>query len=335
MGLYLVMELLEGETLRERISRSPTPARVAFDVMDQVTGAVRYIHGRGIVHCDLKPENIFLSQVPGEPRRTNQVKLLDFGLSWRAESLPDTTLGGTPPYLAPERLRGDPPAPPCDVYSLGVLLYELLTGRWPYSGTQMEIIDQQLAGAKPPLPSQLSSEPLGERVDALVMHALQREPEERHASIEAFHFELRALMRMAGMKVRRRMLMSESAMPSLGGADAIAQAVAASPVPLAIFEPSGSVRFANRAFVDLIEGAEAERLPRFDELRVVERDPGLRTALSQAVTSMKPVRRMILAGAAPNERMYVLVLAPAPAADGEDEAHLDSVHATLIDTRLE
>jgi PAS domain-containing protein len=139
-------------------------------------------------------------------------------------------------------------------------------------------------------------------------------------------------MRMAGMKVRKRALVSESAMPSLGGGDAIAQAVAGSPIPLAIFEPSGAVRFANRAFVELLEGPEADRLPRFDELRAVERDPSLSAALAQAVTTMKPVRRMVLAGPPGRERMHVLVLAPAAVATG-GEARLEGVHATLIDTR--
>jgi len=330
LGCYLVMELLEGETLRERMNRLHAPLRVAFDVMDQISGAVRYIHGRGIVHCDLKPENVFLARVDGEPRRVNAVKLLDFGLSWREESLPDPTLGGTPPYLAPERLAGDPPAPTCDVYSLGVLLYELLTGRWPYTGTLTQIMDQQLRGAVPPPPSDLSQEAVGATVDALLFKALTRNPGERQPSAEAFHFELRSLMRQAGMKVRRRTLLSDSAMPSLGSGDLIAQAIAESPIPLAIFEPGGQVRFANRAFTDLVEGPDTERLPRFDELRVVARDPGLLAALAQAVATGKPVRRLVLLGARGGERMQVLLLHAAL-----DGSRVESVHATIVDTRLE
>ncbi len=142
LGYFLVMDLLEGETLRERMRGNPPKLRFAFDALEQVTGAVRYIHGRDIVHCDLKPENIFLTHIEGEPRRTNVVKLLDFGLSWRRETMPDPKLGGTPPYLAPERLRGHPPSALCDVYSLGMMLYELIAGELPFRARSQQMIDQ-------------------------------------------------------------------------------------------------------------------------------------------------------------------------------------------------
>jgi len=102
-GYFLVMELLEGETLRQRLDRGRISSRFACDVMDQAAGAVRYMHSRRVVHCDLKPENIFLTRFEGE-RRQNVVKLLDFGLSAKRDGSP-IKLGGTPPYLAPERFE--------------------------------------------------------------------------------------------------------------------------------------------------------------------------------------------------------------------------------------
>jgi eukaryotic-like serine/threonine-protein kinase len=202
-GCFIVMEMLEGQTVRARMREGQLLPRLAFDVLDQLTGALRYMHTRGIIHGDIKPENVFLTQVEGEPRRKNIVKLLDFGLSFRSGGAPEHKLGGTPPYLAPERLRGAPPAPSCDVYSLGALLYELLTGRPVYTGALTEVMDKTIGGPPPPLPSTLSPHRLDERVDALVMRALDRDPRKRHHSAEAFHFELRTLMNMTGLRVRR------------------------------------------------------------------------------------------------------------------------------------
>jgi len=195
-GYFLVMELLNGQTLRSRMIDQPLRARIACDVIEQVAWALRYIHSRDIVHCDLKPENIFLTQSEEETRRRNHVKLIDFGLAFRPSGQP-AKVSGTPPYLAPERLRGAPPSPQADLYSLGVLFFELLTGRTPYAGTNSETMDP------PPPPSTLTSEPLEARTDEIVLRALARRPEDRPPSIESFLFELRTLMSMMGMRVRR------------------------------------------------------------------------------------------------------------------------------------
>jgi len=201
-GYFLVMELLEGQSLRDRMEAQRLRARVACDIVEQVAWALRYIHSRGIVHCDLKPENIFLAQLDEESRRRNHVKLIDFGLAFRSAGTP-TVLAGTPPYLAPERLRGDPPSPMSDLYSLGAVFYEILTGRVPYEGSLLDIVDQQLRGAHPPPPSTLVDEPLEPRADEVVMRALAMNPADRQQSVEAFLFELRTLMSMMGMRVRR------------------------------------------------------------------------------------------------------------------------------------
>jgi serine/threonine protein kinase len=202
-GCYLVMERLEGGTLRERIRNGQMKPRLCFDVVDQLTGAVRYMHARGIIHGDLKPENVYLARVEGEPRRKNVVKVLDFGLSFRSGGAPEHKLGGTPPYLAPERLQGAPPAPSCDVYSLGAVLWEMFTGRPLYTGSIPEVIDHSIAGPLPKPPSQLCPFPLDTAIDALVMRAIERDPRRRHPTAEAFHFELRTIMSMTGLKVRK------------------------------------------------------------------------------------------------------------------------------------
>jgi serine/threonine protein kinase len=201
-GYFLVMELLHGQSLRQRIDSVRLKARVACDIVEQVAWALRYIHSRGIMHCDLKPENIFLAQLDEESRRRNHVKLIDFGLAFRSTGQP-TALAGTPPYLAPERLRGAPPSPLSDLYSLGAVFYEMLTGRVPYEGSLLDIVDQQMHGELPPPPSTLISEPLEPRADDVVLRALAIRPGDRQHSVEAFLFELRTLMSMMGMRVRR------------------------------------------------------------------------------------------------------------------------------------
>ncbi len=203
-GYFLVMELLRGHTVRERMEEqgSSLRARVACDIAEQTAWALRYMHVRGIFHCDLKPENIFLAQLEEESRRRNHVKLIDFGLAFRAAGQ-KASLAGTPPYLAPERLRGEPPSERADIYSLGALFYEMLTGRVPFQGSLLDIVDRQLRGEAPPPPSSLIEEPIEARTDEVVMRAIAPNPVDRPPNVEAFLFELRTLMSMMGMSVRR------------------------------------------------------------------------------------------------------------------------------------
>jgi serine/threonine-protein kinase len=324
LGYFVVMDLLSGETLRERLRRQRPTVRFACDVLDQVTGAVRYIHSRDVVHCDLKPENIFLSRVEDEPRRANIVKLLDFGLSWRRETLPDPKLGGTPPYLAPERLRGAPPAPASDVYSLGMIFYEMIAGRLPYHGGVAEIIDQQLNSQALPRPSKLAQESIDSRVDELIMRALSGDPAGRHPSAEAFHFELRALMTMMGMSSRRRGARVVESSTSLS-AELIMLAVTNSPVPLAIFEPSGVVRFANHAFVKTVEGDLGTPPQNLDAFRIARRHSDLLPHFHVVAQGGRPQHQVVLAGTDGKETPRVLRMAPFVR-----KGVVESVHMTLL-----
>ncbi len=322
LGYFVVMDLLLGETLRERIRTKRPNLRFAFDVLEQVSGAVRYIHGRDIVHCDLKPENTFLARVEGEPRRSNVVKLLDFGLSWRRETMPDAKLGGTPPYLAPERLRGHPPSSLCDVYSLGMILYEMIAARLPYEGSVPQMIDRQLNGPVPDPPSRFAQEPLDERVDTLVMRALSRNPSHRHPSAEAFQFELRTVMSMMGMKVRRHNTVLDST-PTLD-AEVTLQAIIDSPVPIAIFDNQGVTKLANRSFVESLEGVYLP-LVNFNELAVTRRHADLHGLFARAVEGKGPLSCVVLAGAEGDERSTILWMAPL-----RKDGTVTGVHMTVV-----
>src|SRR5687768_12530615 len=131
--VYLVTELLEGETLRERLAGGALPARKAIEIGIQIARGLAAAHEKGIVHRDLKPENLFLT-------RDGRVKILDFGLARLQRSdigEAPTILTGTEPgvvlgtvgYMAPEQVRGQPADHRADVFALGAVLYEMLTGR--------------------------------------------------------------------------------------------------------------------------------------------------------------------------------------------------------------
>src|SRR6266540_78715 len=137
--MYVVMELLEGESLRTRLEEGPVPPRKAGEYAAQIASALAAAHARGIVHRDLKPENLFLT-------RDGRIKILDFGLAKAIEvssgggslatGLADTAAGtvlGTVGYMAPEQVRGEPADARSDIFALGATLYEMLSARRAFS----------------------------------------------------------------------------------------------------------------------------------------------------------------------------------------------------------
>ncbi|TMQ18249.1 MAG: serine/threonine protein kinase [Deltaproteobacteria bacterium] len=137
VGMFMVMELVDGEALNRILFREKQlSARKACDIVLQVAEALHYIHKQGVVHCDIKTENILISEEEHEGKRSKTViKLLDFGLARSLNaSRASTSLSGTPHYVAPERIRGEPASPASDVYGVGILLYELVTGQVPWDG---------------------------------------------------------------------------------------------------------------------------------------------------------------------------------------------------------
>ncbi len=149
---YLVMELLEGETLADRLGAAQLPdLRHTLDIAIQVAGALSYAHDRGVIHRDIKPANIQF-----DPER-GQVKLLDFGIaavgrSGAGADADSTLVVGTPGYMAPEQITGEPQDARCDLYALGALLYRLLSGHLPFEeGTINEQMASVLSRPAPPL----------------------------------------------------------------------------------------------------------------------------------------------------------------------------------------
>ena len=195
--VYIVMELLNGRTLREIVAKeAPLETARATSIMLQTAAAVAAAHKAGIIHRDLKPSNILVTQSAAAPAI---VKVLDFGIAKLAAdilddedasavTLPGTPIG-TPRYMAPEQYEGREPTPAADVYSLGVILYEMLTGMAPFTGVSPVEIAIKHAN-DPPLPPREIVAAIPEDVERVVLHALEKEPAARPADATEFHAEL-------------------------------------------------------------------------------------------------------------------------------------------------
>lgn len=198
--VWIVMEHVEGESLSERLRRGPLPVAEVLALGLQLTDALAEAHGRGIVHCDLKPANIRLTSA-------GRAKILDFGLAQRSPEVAasdDTQLvsheighrgsagvSGTAGYLAPERLSGAAADARGDIYAMGVILFELLTGRRPFEGTNL--VSTAVMALTTPAPSPTTIDPaIPDEVSTLVLKALAREPDARFQSAMALGDALRA-----------------------------------------------------------------------------------------------------------------------------------------------
>jgi eukaryotic-like serine/threonine-protein kinase len=183
---FLVTEYVEGPTLAARLREGGPLDEAATRSFGLEIGAVlTEIHRRGIVHCDLKPSNIVLS--PGGP-----VKLLDFGQAHLSEDDAGAPLpAGTLPYLAPERLQRQPPDPRADLWSLGVLLYELATGARPFRGDTSDRIVHTIL-SEPPRPPSSRSPRLSASFDRILLKALEKDRDRRYPTAEEMLADLAA-----------------------------------------------------------------------------------------------------------------------------------------------
>jgi eukaryotic-like serine/threonine-protein kinase len=186
---FIVMELVEGETLAERIDREGRlPWREAFAIAEQVARALAAAHAHGVVHRDAKPANILLDS-------SGQVKVTDFGIARAARATTLTRPGmvlGSANYVAPEQAQGNPVAPTADLYSLGCVLFEAVTGSTPYRGPNAVAIASQHVSADVPDPRGLVPD-LPAEAAALVMRSLHKDPAARFPSGSAMADALAAV----------------------------------------------------------------------------------------------------------------------------------------------
>jgi hypothetical protein len=329
-GLFMVMELLDGQTVHARLKSSGRLApKVACDILWQVGDALRYMHGRTILHGDIKSENIFLTR---SSARGRGVKLLDFGLARPDLGKGAGSVDGTPEYLAPERIRGEPASTASDIYALGIVFYEMLTGKLPFSGDMEAIFKSHLQDAIP-VPSTMIDEPIDERADQIVLRATAKNPADRHPDVAGFMYELRTLMNMLGMEVGRR---RPGATAESGGrerrevdhrAKAASEIFTWAPLPLACVDATGKVRVANQAFLDFLGAAGDAGGIELRDSGFCEVCPSLLDDLKTVVGKHTTIKRVIyLSEGGGSTIEAALVMTPAPS---HSEVTAGEVHVVL------
>jgi len=214
--LYIAMELLTGQSLEEALEKGGPIAPERVDrIMGQVCGSLQEAHEKGIIHRDLKPANIFLTKRGGED---DYVKVLDFGIARRDERnskaeqklTQQGTVLGTPPYMSPEQFMGKELTVRSDIYSLGVVAYEMLTGRLPFEAdTPWAWATQHMTAQPFPFEATQMGPSVPPKMKAAIMRALSKSPDDRQQTVKDFYEEI-----TLGMAPRLSVLASSSAATS-------------------------------------------------------------------------------------------------------------------------
>jgi serine/threonine-protein kinase len=186
----MVMEWCEGRLLRDILAEGPMPHDRALRIADGILDALEYIHANGVVHRDLKPENIKVDD-------QDNIKLIDFGIASdsaarRLTYANFTATLGTPNYISPEQVKGKRGDGRSDIYSVGVILYEMLTGKQPFSGNSpLEVMNDRLLNH--PTPPSVADPSISPQLQEVLYRALERDPKNRYAKAHDFQWDLEHL----------------------------------------------------------------------------------------------------------------------------------------------
>jgi serine/threonine-protein kinase len=176
--LYIAMELIDGFLLKDIITDENVSLHQRFDYIIQACSGLSYAHSQRIVHCDIKPQNMLIS-------RDGILKLTDFGISRALDVISrqdqSNEIWGSPQYIAPELTQGLPPSPAADVYSMGVVMYEVLTGELPFIGEDvLSLVEKHLQNAPTP-PNQINPR-ISAQLNAIILKAMEKDPTQRFSS---------------------------------------------------------------------------------------------------------------------------------------------------------
>jgi serine/threonine-protein kinase len=183
----MVMEWCEGRLLRQILDEGRIPQQRAIHIAIAVLDALEYIHAQGVVHRDLKPENIMVDE-------NDNIKLIDFGIAGDAAAKRLTYANftaaiGTPNYISPEQVKGKRGDGRSDIYSMGVILYEMLTGKLPFTGPNpMAAMNERLLNH--PMPPSIADPSVSPQLQETLYRALERDAKNRYASAREFKFDL-------------------------------------------------------------------------------------------------------------------------------------------------
>jgi eukaryotic-like serine/threonine-protein kinase len=188
--VYMVMEWCQGRLLRQILNEGMLPQDRALQIATGILGALDYIHSNGVVHRDIKPENIMVDDL-------GNVKLIDFGIAGDARARRLTYANftatlGTPDYIAPEQVKGRRGDGRTDLYAVGVILYEMLTGKLPFSGpSPLAVMNDRLLNH--PLPPSVANPAVSPQLQEVLYRALERDPKNRYATAHEFLHDLQHL----------------------------------------------------------------------------------------------------------------------------------------------
>jgi len=213
-GFMLVMEYVEGQTLQQRIqNQGPLDTDEAISIFEQALQGVAYAHKTGVLHRDLKPDNIFLTH-------KGEVKIMDFGVARLVDSKESTrsrSMVGTLLYISPEQINGREADFRSDIYTLGISLFEAVTGRLPFERKTDYALMHAHVLETPPSPRHLKRD-LPKEIESVILRAIEKEPEKRHQSAEEFREQLLRQVRRLGPATSRNEHGPESSFWAQGSA---------------------------------------------------------------------------------------------------------------------
>jgi eukaryotic-like serine/threonine-protein kinase len=311
LGVFMVMEIAEGDTLVGS-GLLPMTTRGAIDVLRQVADALEHIHKRGIIHGDIKAENIVLAEESQHEsrhaaRRRRVARLLDFGLASRHEQQKsEEGINGTPHYIAPERVVGAPASVATDIYALGVLGYLLLTGTLPFDGETTAVLMAHVE-LPPPSMSERRKEQLDPALEGLILRAMAKDPSTRHPSAAAFLYELNTVADMLGLS-RRKSRSSSSMILENPRLTAISGAFDASRMPQAILSSDGDIVACNPAFQKFVKD-DCDDV-KIDETSLARFVPQLKEAIASVGREALELRREISRGSTRTALRLTIWLVP-------------------------
>jgi serine/threonine protein kinase len=341
--VYLAMELLDGEPLDRMLAKRPMSPRDAARLAVQATLALEAAHAAGLVHRDLKPANLFVT-------KNGTLKLLDFGVAMALSDVPADdkkqkgfAIFGTPEYMAPEQVAGEPVDARCDIYALGCVLYEMLTGEAPFVGkSSVEVLGKQVREAVVPPCERAPGRKIPEALENIVMRAMSKKREERFPSAVAMRRALEEALQKAPPKSPKRSWMGR-AIVTLARETESAAPSAPDPSPLAVqpapFIPPATDPIGDgdkpprqdRA-KDRLEAARAAAHQKPGELRLLRAWANAAVRAGDLRDARRAVDTWILHDSTPEPRVFLATVLDASGRHQEARAVLEEILETHPDS---